>query len=153
ITGYLQSLQLAYNANHELSKSVTITQQGLDLTELTTTYQYDAFGRRISKHTQTKHKTRQVNRSSAKIIKFPVQQQKTKQHHTHYLWDGNRQLQEQTDTHVFTTIYEQDSFEPVARLVWLQDGVSIAANDDPDDEVWTEPKQPASLQVYHFHND
>ena len=157
ITGYLQSLQLAYNANHELSKSVTITQQGLDLTELTTTYQYDAFGRRISKHTQTKHKTRQVNRSSAKIIKFPVQQQKTKQHQTHYLWDGNRQLQEQTDTHVFTTIYEQNSFAPVARLVWLRAGLTIAANDELEiDEGWYGNNKPViktGVQLYHYHND
>ena len=46
------------------------------------------------------------------------------------LWDGNRQTQEKTDTHVFTTIYEQDSFEPVARLVWLKDELLKAANDE-----------------------
>ena len=37
------------------------------------------------------------------------------------LWDGDRQLQEHTHTHVFTTVYEQKSFEPVARLVWLKE--------------------------------
>ena len=35
------------------------------------------------------------------------------------LWDGNRQIQEYTDEHIFTTVYEQGSFEPVARIVQL----------------------------------
>jgi RHS repeat-associated protein len=35
------------------------------------------------------------------------------------LWDGNRQIQEYTTDHVFTTVYEQDSFVPVARVVQL----------------------------------
>ena len=95
-----------------------------------------------------------MNRSSAKIIKFPVQKEKTQQSQIHYLWDCNRQIQEYNDTHVFTTVYEQDSFEPVARLVWLQDGVSIAANVEPDDEVWTQPPNPINdIEILHFHND
>ena len=35
------------------------------------------------------------------------------------LWDGNRQIQELTDSFIFTTVYEQDSFVPVARIVQL----------------------------------
>ena len=35
------------------------------------------------------------------------------------LWDGNRQIQEYTDEQIFTTVYEQGSFEPVARIVQL----------------------------------
>ena len=79
-----------------------------------------------------------------------------------YLWDGNRQLQETTDTHQFTTIYEQDSFEPVARLVWLRAGLTIAANDEPtaeelqDAEGWYGNNKPViktGVQLYHYHND
>ena len=73
------------------------------------------------------------------------------------LWDGNRQAQEYTDTHVFTTIYEQDSFEPVARLVWLKDELLKAANDEiknAERESWEdEPKLIPNMQVYHYHND
>ena len=73
------------------------------------------------------------------------------------LWDGNRQAQEYTDTHVFTTIYEQNSFAPVARLVWLQEGLTIAANDESEtDEGWygnNKPEPPSAIQVYHYHND
>ena len=74
------------------------------------------------------------------------------------LWDGNRQAQEYTDTHVFTTIYEQESFEPVARLVWLRDGLNLAANDEPDEyeQGWygnNKPEPPDAMQIYHYHND
>ena len=60
-----------------------------------------------------------------------MQTNKTKQQHTSYLWDGNRQLQQNTATHTHTIIYEQDSFEPVAQLIWLRDGLT-AANDEPE---------------------
>lgn len=70
------------------------------------------------------------------------------------MWDGNRQLQEQTDIHIFTTIYEQNSFDPVARLVWLQDGVQIAANEPEYRSVWDDkPKPQSDIQIYHCHND
>ena len=36
------------------------------------------------------------------------------------LWDGNRQVQEITDNFTFTTVYEQNSFVPVARIVERQ---------------------------------
>ena len=73
------------------------------------------------------------------------------------LWDGNRQAQEYTDTHVFTTIYEQNSFEPVARLVWLKDELLKAANDEiknAERESWEDaPTLIPSMQVFHYHND
>ncbi len=47
------------------------------------------------------------------------------------LRDGNRQIQEYVDGLTFTTVYEQDSFVPVARLV------------SKDDE----------LKVYYYHTD
>ena len=92
-----------------------------------------------------------------RILDKPIQPSKTRQHRVDYLWDGNRQLQETTDTHQFTTIYEQDSFEPVARLVWLRAGLTIAANDELEiDEGWygnNKPEPPPAIQVYHYHND
>ena len=86
-----------------------------------------------------------------------MQTQKTKQQHTSYLWDGNRQLQQNTATHTHTIIYEQDSFEPVAQLIWLRDGLT-AANDEPktNDEGWYGNNKPViktGVQLYHYHND
>jgi len=73
------------------------------------------------------------------------------------LWDGNRQAQEYTDTHVFTMVYEQNSFEPVARLVWLKDELLKAANDDiknAERESWEDaPTLIPNMQIYHYHND
>ena len=129
IVGYRTSLQLAYNADHELTQSISITQQGIDTTVITTDYHYDAFGRRTHKHSETKLKSRK--HSSGKLLLKPAQTQKTKQQHTSYLWDGNRQLQQNTATHTHTIIYEQDSFEPVAQLIWVRDGLT-AANDEPE---------------------
>ena len=34
------------------------------------------------------------------------------------MWYGNRILQDYNGKHVFTTVYEEDSFVPLARLVW-----------------------------------
>ena len=58
-------------------------------------------------------------------------------------------------------IYEQDSFEPVAQLIWIRDGIT-AANDEPsaeerrDKEGWYGNNKPiikTGVQVYHYHND
>jgi RHS repeat-associated protein len=54
------------------------------------------------------------------------------------VWDGNRILQDYNGQHVFTTVYEADSFVPLARLVWLDDKLSEAANDDLLPHVDTE---------------
>ena len=46
------------------------------------------------------------------------------------VWDGNRILQDHNGKHVFTTVYEADSFIPLARLVWLDDQLTQAVNDE-----------------------
>ena len=152
-----KSIQHYYNPNNELIKTITNTEEGFTLTEVTTTYYYDAFGRRIAKASDTKVKTKFINSKPIRTVKHHIQQQKTKQQTTLMLWDGNRQAQEYTDTHVFTTVYEQDSFEPVARLVWLKDELLKAANDDiknAERESWEdEPKLIPNMQIYYYHND
>ena len=40
-------------------------------------------------------------------------------------------IEQDTTTHTHTVIYEQDSFEPVAQLIWVRDGLT-AANDEPE---------------------
>ena len=73
------------------------------------------------------------------------------------LWDSDLPIQEYTDTHVYTTIYDQGSFEPVARLAWLRDDISQPINDEPEnDEGWygnNKPEPPSAIQIYHYHND
>ena len=63
---------------------------------------------------------------------------------------------------MFTTIYEQDSFAPVARLVWLKDGLTTAANDEPtaeelrDTKGWYGNNKPiikTGVQLFHYYND
>ena len=138
-------------------KTITNTEEGFTLTEVTTTYYYDAFGRRIAKASDTKVKTKFINGKHLKTVKYHVQKQRTKQQSTLMLWDGNRQAQEYTDTHVFTTVYEQNSFAPVARLVWLKDELLKAANDEiknAERESWEdEPELIPSMQIYYYHND
>ena len=46
------------------------------------------------------------------------------------MWYGNRILQDYNGKHVFTTVYEADAFVPLARLVWLEDKLTEAANDE-----------------------
>ena len=138
---------------------MNITQEALSLVEVNTTYHYDAFGQRIAKASDTKVKIKFINSKPIKTVKNHIQQQKTKQH-TSYLWDGNRQLQQNTATHTHTIIYEQDSFEPVAQFIWLRDGLT-AANDEPksyqeNQEGWYGNNKPViktGVQLYHYHND
>ncbi len=54
------------------------------------------------------------------------------------VWDGNRILQDYNGKHVFTTVYEADAFVPLARLVWLEDKLTQAANDASNHQVDTE---------------
>ena len=156
ITGYLESLQLYYHANGELEKSIKTHQQGFDVTVTTTHYAYDAFGRRIAKSSDIQKRSKLT--LNKKFLKHStIQSTPTQSQTTLMLWDGNRQAQEYTDTHVFTTVYEQDSFEPVARLVWLKDELLKAANDEiknAERESWEgAPELIPSMQVYHYHND
>jgi len=67
------------------------------------------------------------------------------------LWDSDLPIQEYSDTHVYTTIYDQGSFKPVARLAWLRDDMPEVANDDVESR---DREQDGSvIQVYHYHND
>ena len=83
------------------------------------------------------------------------------------LWDGNRQIQELTDKFIFTTVYEQDSFEPVARLIWLQQHLQEQTKIN-EGKQWQElenyviPKyqkqrleyqSQTGIRIYHYHND
>lgn len=62
------------------------------------------------------------------------------------LWEGNRQIQEYTDDFVFTTVYDQDSFEAVARVVQsrqAQDKTQSNAQGNGND-------QSETFKVYHY---
>ncbi|MGP5494959.1 RHS repeat-associated core domain-containing protein [Psychrobacter celer] len=143
------ALQLQYNANSELEKSLRTQYQGNIVIKTLTEYHYDAFGRRIAKHSEIRNLVR--NKSQLR------QPNKTQFSHTHMLWDANLPIQEYSDTHVYTTIYDQESFEPVTRLTWLRDDLPKVANDDPsllDNSHLSDKAEPKSnIQVYYYHND
>ena len=121
--GYLESLQLFYTPNNELEKSIKIHQQGFEVVTTTTHYFYDAFGRRIGKSSSTQKSSKLNQRGQ--LVRFPSNlsslntTDRPQRKNTLMLWDGNRQIQEYTDEQIFTTVYEQNSFEPVARIVQL----------------------------------
>lgn len=108
-----KALQLQYNAAGELEKSLTREYQGNKVIQIITTYHYDAFSRRIAKHIETREHAK--DNHQLKAVQKPTYQ------HTHMLWDGDKLIQEYSDNHVFTTVYDQASFAPVARLVWLRE--------------------------------
>ncbi len=65
------------------------------------------------------------------------------------LWEGNRQIQEYTDQFIFTTVYDQDSFEPVARVVQSRQAQgktqgNTQGNDNDKVELF---------KIYHYHNN
>ena len=123
LVGYRESLQLFYSPNHELIKSITIKDEGLKVVKTVTHYYYDAFGRRIGKSSSTQKSSKLNQRGE--LVKFPSNlsslntTDRPQRNNTLMLWDGNRQIQEYTDEQIFTTVYEQNSFEPVARVVQL----------------------------------
>ncbi|MGB5854635.1 MAG: RHS repeat-associated core domain-containing protein, partial [Oceanisphaera sp.] len=133
LIGFQKELTFKYNANNELRQTILTHHKGSETIVTTTDYYYDAFGRRIHKHSQIS------------------QGKNTQDTHTHMLWDGDKAIQEHTDTHVYNTIYDQGSFSPVARLVWPKDGLQQAANDDSDSI--NSGKDSKAIQVYHYHND
>ena len=137
------ALQLQYNANNELAKSLRTQYQGNQVINTLTEYHYDAFGRRIHKHSETRNFTQSKDQT--------IQTNKTRHQHTHMLWDSDLPIQEYSDTHVYTTIYDQGSFKPVARLAWLRDDISQPINDEWIIKQDTTPK--FKIQVYHYHND
>ena len=82
------------------------------------------------------------------------------------LWDGNQQIQEYTDEQIFTTVYEQNSFEPVARVVQLSEVLEKQRINNAVTHVWQyvpsgivtqdvldnveKAKQPL-VKIYHYH--
>ena len=149
LLAHRHALQLQYNANNELEKSLRTQYEGNKVTKTLTNYQYDAFGRRIHKHSET----RNFIQSKEQLR----QTTKTQHQHTHMLWDSDLPIQEYNDTHVYTTIYDQGSFEPVARLAWLRDDIPQPINDESEnDEEWygnNKPEPSPAIQIYHYHND
>ena len=168
--GYLESLQLFYTPNNELEKSIKIHQQGFEVTTTTTHYFYDAFGRRIGKSSSTQKSSKFNQRGQ--LVKFPSNlsslntTDRPQRKNTLMLWDGNRQIQEYTDEQIFTTVYEQGSFEPVARVVQLSELLEKQRIDNAVTHVWQyvpsgivtqdvldnveKAKQPL-VKIYHYH--
>ena len=129
-------------------------------------YFYDAFGRRIAKSSSVKKSSKLGLKGNVPRFGF-VSYEKPQRQTMLMLWDGNRQIQEYTTDHVFTTVYEQDSFVPVARLVWLQPHLQEQAK-IAEDKQWQElenyviPKRQkerlehqtqVGIRIYHYHND
>ena len=170
IVGYLESLQLFYTPNNELEKSIKIHQQGFEVTTTTTHYFYDAFGRRIGKSSSIQKSSKLNQRGQ--LVKFPSNlsslntTDRPQRKNTLMLWDGNQQIQEYTDEQIFTTVYEQGSFEPVARVVQLSEVLekqriaekilyiqqhvpSGVINQDFYDRI--EQAKTPLLKIYHYH--
>ena len=168
--GYLESLQLFYTPNNELEKSIKIHQQGFDVTTTTTNYYYDACGRRIGKSSSIQKSSKLNQRGQ--LVKFPSNlsslntTDRPQRKNTLMLWDGNQQIQEYTDEQIFTTVYEQGSFEPVARVVQLSEVLekqriaekilyiqqhvpSGVINQDFYDRI--EQAKTPLLKIYHYH--
>ena len=82
------------------------------------------------------------------------------------LTDGNRQIQEYTDEQIFTTVYEQGSFEPVARVVQLASHIEqkrladiayetrrfvrIGESEETINQRIQDKSQPL-INIYHYH--
>ena len=150
LLAHRQGLQLQYNANNELEKSLLSQYQGNKVIKTLTEYHYDAFGRRIAKYSDIRHFIQHNNQLK--------QTSKTQHRHTHFLWDGDRPLQDYSDTHVYTTIYEQNSFAPIARLAWLRDDIPEPINDEPiithdNPHIEVKAETKSKIEIYHYHND
>ncbi|OOS07816.1 hypothetical protein B0189_02055 [Moraxella cuniculi] len=138
LIGYRKSIQFVYHPNNELKQTITIIDTGLEVQRTTTSYHYDAFGRRIAKNSKVE-RLNKLNQNG-QLVRYPTtllhlsKTQKTQHQTTLMLWEGNRQLQEYTNHHIFTTVYDQDSFEPVSRLV-------------------QDRQDTSQIKVYHYHNN
>ena len=171
LVGYRESLQLFYSPNHELIKSITIKDEGLKVVKTVTHYYYDAFGRRIGKSSSTQKSSKLNQRGE--LVRFPSNlsslntTDRPQRNNTLMLWDGNRQIQEITDDFTFTTVYEQNSFVPVARIVERQPHLLEQAKRDEQAE-WAKyenmqltkrskanihHKAHTGLRIYHYHTD
>ena len=167
LVGYRASLQFFYNPNNELSKTIAIHDEGVVVTTTTTRYFYDAFGRRIGKSSRIQQATKLNQRGE--MIRFGRVRQLAKptKQTMLMLWDGNRQVQEFTQDYVFTTVYEQNSLVPVARMVERQPHLLAQAKLDEQAE-WAKyenmqltertkanihHKAHTGLRVYYYHTD
>ena len=171
LVGYRESLQLFYSPNHELIESITIKDEGLKVVKTVTHYYYDAFGRRIGKSSSTQKSSKLNQRGQ--LVRFPSNlsslntTDRPQRNNTLMLWDGNRQIQEITDDFTFTTVYEQNSFVPVARIVERQPHLLEQAKRDEQAE-WAKyenmqltkrskanihHKAHTGLRIYHYHTD
>ena len=128
-------------------------------------YFYDAFGRRIAKSSSVKKSSKLGLRGNVPRFGF-VSYEKPQRQTMLMLWDGNRQIQEYTTDHVFTTVYEQDSFVPVARIVQLATHlqqkrlaniayetrrfVRIGESDVVINQRIADKSQPI-IKIYHYH--
>ena len=170
IVGYLESLQLFYTPNNELEKSIKIHQQGFEVITTTTHYFYDAFGRRIGKSSSTQKSSKLNQRGQ--LVRFPSNlsslntTDRPQRKNTLMLWDGNRQIQEYTDEQIFTTVYEQGSFEPVARIVQLASHIEqkrladiayetrrfvrIGESEETINQRIADKSKPL-INIYHYH--
>ncbi|QDQ27031.1 hypothetical protein FNU76_12035 [Chitinimonas arctica] len=114
-------LQLHWNADHQLVQATTIRSKGPDRAShiSETHYGYDAMGRRMSR--QSREWLAPAGQTEPPASTTPGQS-------AWFVWDGNRLLQEilvnpaeadpanRSQTH--TTVYEPNSFIPLARLSW-----------------------------------
>ncbi|WP_290004285.1 RHS repeat domain-containing protein [Faucicola atlantae] len=172
LVGYRESLQLFYSPNHELNKSITIKDEGLKVVKTVTHYYYDAFGRRIGKSSSTQKSSKLNQRGQ--LVRFPSNlsslntTDRPQRKNMLMLWDGNRQIQEITDDFTFTTVYEQNSFEPIARIVQLSESLEKQRidekilyveqhvpygiiNQDFYDRI--EQAKTPLVKIYHYHNN
>ena len=170
LVGYRESLQLFYSPNHELIKSITIKDEGLKVVKTVTHYYYDAFGRRIGKSSSTQKSSKLNQRGQ--LVRFPSNlsslntTDRPQRNNTLMLWDGNRQIQEYTDEQIFTTVYEQGSFEPVARIVQLASHIEqkrladiayetrrfvrIGESEETINQRIADKSKPL-INIYHYH--
>ena len=170
LVGYRESLQLFYSPNHELIKSITIKDEGLKVVKTVTHYYYDAFGRRIGKSSSTQKSSKLNQRGE--LVRFPSNlsslntTDRPQRKNTLMLWDGNQQIQEYTDEQIFTTVYEQGSFEPVARVVQLANHIEqkrladiayetrrfvrIGESEETINQRIADNSKPL-INIYHYH--
>ena len=156
--------------HNELIKSITIKDEGLKVVKTVTHYYYDAFGRRIGKSSSTQKSSKLNQRGQ--LVRFPSNlsslntTDRPQRKNTLMLWDGNRQVQEYTDEQIFTTVYEQGSFEPVARIVQLASHIEqkrladiayetrrfvrIGESEETINERIADNSKPL-INIYHYH--
>ena len=156
--------------HNELIKSITIKDEGLKVVKTVTHYYYDAFGRRIGKSSSTQKSSKLNQRGQ--LVRFPSNlsslntTDRPQRKNMLMLWDSNRQIQEYTDEQIFTTVYEQNSFEPVARIVQLASHIEqkrladiayetrrfvrIGESEETINQRIQDKSQPL-INIYHYH--